>query len=173
MKRTMSRRTTLVSGAALAAALGVTAVATTASAQPGNPPGQSRSGKPTQQQIAGLFDQWNKALATGDSKKVTALYAPDAVLLPTVSPKIRTNHDEIADYFDEFLAKKPVGKKIETIVEVLDRNTAIDTGLYRFTLTDKTGKRVDVDARYTYVYEKIDGKWLIINHHSSVLPAAS
>ncbi|WP_327167356.1 SgcJ/EcaC family oxidoreductase [Streptomyces subrutilus] len=174
MKHTFPRRTALATGVALVAVLGVTAaVGTTASAQSGGPSAHDRPGKPSEQQIAALFDQWNKALATGDSRKVTALYAPDAVLLPTVSPRIRTNHAEIADYFDEFLAKKPSGKKLRTVVEVLDADTAIDTGLYRFTLTDKAGKTSEVDARYTYVYEKTGGKWLIVNHHSSVLPAAS
>ena len=93
------------------------------------------------------------------------------MLLPTVSNKVRTNHAEIVDYFDKFLQSKPVGKKVETIVDVLDKDSAIDTGIYEFTLTDKaTGQKSTVEARYTYAYEKIDGKWKIVNHHSSAMP---
>lgn len=130
---------------------------------PGPQPGKDR--------IAGLFDTWNKALQTGDPKKVADLYASDAVLLPTVSDKIRTDRAEIVDYFEHFLRNKPVGVKVETIVNVLDKNSAIDTGVYAFTLTDpKTGAKSTVKARYTYEYEKRNGKWLIANHHSSKMP---
>ncbi|MFJ9564684.1 SgcJ/EcaC family oxidoreductase [Streptomyces fuscichromogenes] len=133
--------------------------------------GSHASPEPSKKQIAGLFDKWNAALRTGDPEKVAGLYAKDAVLLPTVSNKIRTNHAEIVDYFEHFLQNKPVGKKVETIVNVLDTNSAIDTGVYEFTLTDpKTGAQRVVEARYTYEYEKRGGKWLIVNHHSSVMP---
>lgn len=126
----------------------------------------------TKAQIAGLFDKWDRTLATGDPEKVADLYAKDAVLLPTVSNKVRTNHAEIVDYFEHFLLNKPTGKKVQSIVQVLDRNTAIDTGVYEFTLTDpKTKKKSSVKARYTYVYEKDrGGDWKIINHHSSKMP---
>ncbi|GAA4003038.1 MULTISPECIES: SgcJ/EcaC family oxidoreductase [Streptomyces] len=127
--------------------------------------------KASKKQIAALFDGWNAALQTGDSGKVADLYAKDGVLLPTVSNNVRSDRAEIVDYFNHFLENKPVGKKIETIVNVLDSNTAIDAGVYEFTLTDhETGKKRVVEARYTYVYEKIDGKWLIMNHHSSAMP---
>jgi hypothetical protein len=45
----------------------------------------------TPAQIAVLFDRWNESLATHDPDKVTANYAPDAVLLPTVSNRPRTD----------------------------------------------------------------------------------
>jgi uncharacterized protein (TIGR02246 family) len=129
--------------------------------------------KPTEKQIAALFDGWNAALRTGDSEKVADRYAKDAVLLPTASPQIRTNRAEIVDYFDHFLLNKPKGTKIRSVINVLDSNSAIDAGLYVFNLTDpKTGEQKNVEARYTYEYEKRGGKWLIVNHHSSVLPAA-
>lgn len=83
--------------------------------------------KASKKQIAALFDGWNAALQTGDSGKVADLYAKDGVLLPTVSNNVRSDRAEIVDYFNHFLENKPVGKKIETIVNVLDSNTAIDS----------------------------------------------
>ncbi|MEV6974518.1 SgcJ/EcaC family oxidoreductase [Kitasatospora sp. NPDC093806] len=163
-------RTRVAIGAAAAVAAVGTFTAGVGVAQAGDQ--QSRKGKVTEREIAGLFDQWNAALQTGDPEKVTERYAEDAVLLPTASPKIRTNHAEIEDYFEHFLLKKPRGEKVRSVITILDGNSAIDAGLYRFHLTDpKTGVTKPLDARYTYEYEKRNGKWLIVNHHSSVLPA--
>ena len=52
--------------------------------------------------ISSLFEVWNNALQTGDPNKVAELYEPNAILLPTVSNKVRHNHEEIADYFVHF-----------------------------------------------------------------------
>lgn len=120
--------------------------------------------------IAALFDRWNAALASGDAHRVANLYAPDAVLLPTVSPRIRTTHREIVDYFTHFLESRPVGRIQWRSIHVLNRDAAIDTGLYRFTLTGGNGGRSVVNARYTFVYERRGGRWLIVNHHSSAVP---
>ena len=125
--------------------------------------------KTSAQEIAALFDRWNASLATLDPDKVTALYAPDAVLLPTVSNKPRTNHEEIRDYFVHFLAKKPQGKIDFRIIKI-GCNIASDTGLYTFTLHDKKGKAKKVSARYSFVYEYLNGQWLIEHHHSSAMP---
>lgn len=161
--RSISRRAAVVTATAVVALGTVGTVAATA--------GPRHEARPSKAQIAHLFDNWNRALQTRDSEKVAALYAKDAVLLPTVSNEVRANRVEIVDYFDHFLQNKPVGKKVRTIVDVLDSNSAIDTGVYEFTLTDKaTGKKSVVKARYTYAYEKIGGKWLIVNHHSSKMP---
>jgi hypothetical protein len=40
--------------------------------------------------IGGLFDKWNAALQTGNPERVADLYAPDGVLLPTVSNQVRS-----------------------------------------------------------------------------------
>ncbi|MFF8191802.1 SgcJ/EcaC family oxidoreductase [Streptomyces bobili] len=163
MTRKTRIRAALVTAAAVVTAATVTAGVS--SAGPDGPP------KPTKKQIASLFDTWNVALRTGDPDKVADLYAKNAVLLPTVSNEVRTDRAGIVDYFEHFLAKKPVGKKVRTIVTVLDDNSAIDTGVYEFTLTDHdTGEKSVVEARYTYEYEKRDGTWKIVNHHSSAMP---
>src|SRR5687767_8803109 len=61
-------------------------------------------------EIAALFDQWNSALKSGNVQSVVDLYAPNAVLQPTVSNKVRTTPAQIKDYFDHFMALKPVGQ---------------------------------------------------------------
>jgi uncharacterized protein (TIGR02246 family) len=167
-------------GAVLAAAaFGGPAVATAVAAAPqhaqtaGHAQAATQHGTPTKAEIDALFDRWNAAVETGDPEKVADLYAPDAVLLPTLSPVVRTDRAGLVDYFEHFLAKNPSGERTQSVIEVLDKNTAIDTGLYTFTFTADDGTQTFADARYTFVYEKVHGEWLIINHHSSLLPAAS
>lgn len=42
-------------------------------------------------------------------------------------------------------------------------------GVYTFRLS-KNGKARKVQARYTFVYQRIDGPWQIDNHPSSPMP---
>ena len=122
----------------------------------------------TEAEIAILFDRWNQSLQTGNPDKVVANYAKDAILLPTRSNIPRTNHQEIRDYFEYFLKQKPVAVINMRVIRI-GRNSATDSGLYTFTLT-KNGKTVEVPARYTFEYEYINGKWMIVGHHSSIMP---
>ena len=50
-------------------------------------------------EVSALFDRWNSSLATLDPDKVVANYAPDGVLLDTLSNMPRTTPDEIRSYF--------------------------------------------------------------------------
>lgn len=119
-------------------------------------------------EISDQFLIWNKALQTGDPDSIVACYAADAILLPTVSGKVRHNHDEIRDYFVHFLSKKPRGRIIEQNIRIYD-NIAINSGLYTFSLTED-GVPADLAARFTFVHKKHEDGWLIIEHHSSILP---
>jgi hypothetical protein len=64
----------------------------------------------TEEEVRGLFNLWNDALATLDPKKVANRYAKEGVLLPTVSDVPRTDYNGIEDYFTKFLQLKPQGK---------------------------------------------------------------
>lgn len=119
-------------------------------------------------QIAALFDRWNASLATGSPDRVTANYAPDAVLLPTVTNEPRTTPAEIRDYFVKFLKNKPQGTIDKRVIKI-DCNVAQDVGTYTFRFADGSS----VKARYTYVYQWRDGQWLIAHHHSSAMPEAT
>ncbi|PZW45246.1 SgcJ/EcaC family oxidoreductase [Pseudomonas sp. URMO17WK12:I2] len=121
-------------------------------------------------EVAGLFDQWNQALQSGDVAKVVSLYSADAVLQPTVSNRVRASSAEIRDYFEHFLALKPVGEINYREIRRLGPTTALDSGVYTFHLTNAAGEKSEVQARYTFVYTLVGGQWKILNHHSSAMP---
>lgn len=120
-------------------------------------------------EIAALFDQWNASLATGNPAKVVANYAKDSVLIPTVSNDIRYTQSQRREYFKHFLANQPRGKIDHSTIRVFS-DIATHSGQYTFTF----GNGTKVPARFTFVYQKQpDGKWLIIEHHSSKMPESS
>ena len=120
---------------------------------------------PTDDEVAGLFDRWNSSLATGEPAQVAANYLDNAVLLPTVSNEMRTDTSSIEAYFVDFLAKKPVGEINQRVITT-SCNQASDVGIYTFSFDD--GQQVQ--ARYSYIYDYVDGQWLIRHHHSSAMP---
>jgi len=116
-------------------------------------------------EVLSLFEEWNNALKTGDAENVANLYAPDAILLPTMSNQIRHNHEEIKDYFVHFVANKPVGEILESNIRDYGQ-LVINSGIYKFTFQDGSA----VKARFTYAYIKVNDSWMIIEHHSSQMP---
>ena len=120
----------------------------------------------TDTEVRALFTKWNDALATLDPKAVAACYAPNAVLLPTVSDVARTTPAKIEDYFVGFLKKKPQGVITDGNI-IIGTNWAQDAGIYEFTMGSDGSK---VKARYSYVYMYDAGEWKITHHHSSVMP---
>jgi len=120
---------------------------------------------PTEEQVAQLFERWNASLATGEPAQVAANYQNNAVLLPTVSNEMRTDTASIEAYFVDFLTKKPVGEINQRVITT-SCNQASDVGIYTFSFADNS----QVQARYSYIYDYVDGEWLIRHHHSSAMP---
>ncbi len=123
----------------------------------------------SQNTILSLFDQWNTALLSGNENNVAALYAPDAILLPTVSNKVRHNPAEIADYFAHFLQSRPSGNIVESNVRVFG-DLAINSGIYEFALSPTGKPESTIQARFTFVYRETEDGWKIVEHHSSKMP---
>ena len=119
----------------------------------------------SESEISSLFDEWNSALQTGDPKTVAALYESNTILLPTVSNKVRHNHEAVEDYFVSFLAKGPEGEIDEANVRTFGQ-MAINSGVYTFTFKDGSS----VQARFTFVYRWNGERWMIVEHHSSQMP---
>ena len=121
-------------------------------------------------EIEAQFERFNGALASGSPDKVTALFAADAVLLPTLSNTPRTDSAAVRDYFVHFLAKSPVGH-IDSSTVRIGCNTAERVGTWTWTLTDPaTGAKSKAPARYSFIYRYEGGQWRIGHLHSSLMP---
>lgn len=120
----------------------------------------------SESEILKQFDQWNTRLQSGDAHQVAELYSDTAVLLPTLSATPRLSRESRIDYFKHFLSAHPRGTLDSHQVQ-LGCNEATLAGLYTFDFAD-TGKRVA--ARYTFTYRWDGQRWLISQHHSSLLP---
>ncbi len=116
-------------------------------------------------EISALFDDWNNALKSRDPKQVAQLYETNGILLPTVSNQVRHNHAEIEDYFVHFLAKGPVGEIDESNIRTFGQ-LAINSGIYTFGFEDGS----TVQARFSFVYRWNGQRWMIVEHHSSMMP---
>jgi uncharacterized protein (TIGR02246 family) len=120
--------------------------------------------------VEAQFARFTDAWATGSAEQAADLFAPDAVLLATVSNRPRTTHADIVDYFEHFLAAKPVARLDSSTIR-LGCNSAARFGTWTIDLTDaSTGAKSVVPARYSFIYKFQDGQWWIDNLHSSKMP---
>jgi len=115
--------------------------------------------------VAGLFDRWNESLATLSAGEVVKNYAENAIFLSTYSDKPRLTQQERYDYYVEILKRRPQ-LKVEQRVIHIGCNMANDTGIYMITFNGKE----KVPGRYSISYQYIDGDWLIVAQHTSLMP---
>ncbi len=126
----------------------------------------------TEAQVDALFTRFNDGFQTRDPDVMTALFSDDAVLLPTLSGRMRTDRAGIRDYFVGFLQSRPFGTITESET-VLGCNTATRVGNWTVRLTNATtGVTSDVAARFSFIYTYARGQWRIAHLHSSARPAS-
>ena len=121
--------------------------------------------------IAAATQVWIDAMNTKDPDRVVALYDPTAVLWGTRSVSIRDTPTTIRDYFNS-LKTAPTSYKVTLVdqrIRLFD-DVAINSGSYTFSeIRDE--KPILRPARFTFVFANRNGRWLIVDHHSSAVPA--
>jgi len=115
------------------------------------------------------FKKWNDALQSKDYDRVAGLFSStDLSFLPSASD------DESApltrQYFVEFLKKHPVGTMTSDKVQSFGDSAYLHTGVY--TYMGGADGRTPTDARFAYMWRKLNGTWKIVHYHSSLLPGS-
>ena len=116
---------------------------------------------------------WATAYAAMDGQKSAAVYAPEARLWGTASRTQTVGREAIRAYFDA--GRQGLRSRLVAIGEhAVQRfgDTAVASGHYEFHNTREDGTAVARPARFSMTMVNQNGRWLIANHHSSLLPAA-
>ncbi len=120
--------------------------------------------------VAAAGQAWATATNACELDKVLQLYHPEAVLWGTTSPTIAASPAGIRQYFDR-TCNSGMNAKVafgEQNIRLFG-DTAQNSGIYNVTVVIGGQTRV-LPTRYSFAYRRINGQWLIVNHHSSLMP---
>ena len=120
--------------------------------------------------IAEAMAEWGNEFSSNTNDTMLGLYADDAFLWGTLSSVQRTDPELIRDYFDRTFVYE--NRKVVFNASNIRcyGDTAVSSGSYTFSFV-KDGEKLTIPSRFTLVYVRRGGKWLIVEHHSSIIPA--
>lgn len=121
--------------------------------------------------VATAATKWATIFAENNPDTILALYAKDGVLWGTLSPTVRADPGTVHAYFVGAFKALPNAKVAfgDQLIRVYG-NTAVNTGYYTFSYV-KDGETKNIPARYSFTYVKDGENWVIVDHHSSAMPA--
>jgi uncharacterized protein (TIGR02246 family) len=130
--------------------------------------------KPTARQdeveIRQLVEKWSKALEAKDLDRLTADYAPDALLFDAIpaykvvgAANIRSVWASCLPYFPETFRSEH-----RDLVVHVDGDLAFVHGLHHFVPTPADHCCGQTWMRITVCYRRIEGQWIVVHEHVSI-----
>jgi hypothetical protein len=131
--------------------------------------GTGVGGSAGKDQLVAATAAWRAAYDSRDPARITAMYDPEAVLWGTTAKTVAPTPAAVVEYFKD-AGKRPNARVTfgEQHIRVYG-DVGINTGYYTFSDT-RDGQTVSVPARFTMVFRNRNGKWLIVDQHSSRVP---
>jgi hypothetical protein len=115
------------------------------------------------------FQRWVSTINSRQPSAVSRLYSDDAVFLPTLShTRIHGSLDRTT-YFARLLGKSGFHVDILELDLQMLGDVGVCSGVYDFDYTFR-GDDTRLEARFSMVFQRINGVYTIINHHSSQVP---
>lgn len=115
------------------------------------------------------LDDWKEAYNARDARRLQQLYAPGALITDDEYTAVPLSGSQVPVFFDQ-MAQRPTARMRWIIGNLqLFGDTAVRSGEYEF-VEQVDGRSQARPARYSFAYQRIDGRWLIVLQHSTVRP---
>jgi uncharacterized protein (TIGR02246 family) len=122
--------------------------------------------------VTAVIQTWVDAFNAHDAARVSALYDAQAVLWGTLSADIITSADAINAYFDRtFQFNPPPTVRLGQLLVRVFGDAAVASGGYTLAF-EIAGQSHLMPARFSFTFHREAGQWCIVDHHSSLVPAA-
>ena len=115
------------------------------------------------------LEDWKDAYNSRDPRRLQQLYAPGALITDDEYSAVPLSGSELPVFFDQ-MAQRPTARMRWIIGNLkLFGDTAVRSGEYELT-EQADGRTKERPARYSFAYQRIDGRWLIVLQHSTLRP---
>jgi uncharacterized protein (TIGR02246 family) len=123
-------------------------------------------------EIHATTDAWVSAFNAHDVARIADLYDPAAVLWGTLSPSIITSPQEVRAYFERaFSGDSPPTVTLDGTITRRFGDVAVSSSGYTLAFW-VDGVPTRIRARFSLTYRYAHATWLIVDHHSSLVPGA-
>ncbi len=126
------------------------------------------------EEAAQMAEQWMKAFHEGNAEALSALYAPDAVYYSSFSPFRVEGREAIRALFAGVFRPFPTRALVKRHFAVRVYDGAMIRNYY-WTLTwgnSSKGNLKTYHGRSSIVYMEVQGRRMIVDHHTSLLPVS-
>ena len=118
-------------------------------------------------QLLYLEMEWSDADKRGDVAWFERNFANDFYSISTMTGKLNTKTEELAEIRNR---KEVFDSAVASNMDVrVEGNTGIITGVYHLKGRDEKGQPLDRRLRYTDVYVKRDGRWLVLASQGTLI----
>ncbi|RZL31272.1 MAG: nuclear transport factor 2 family protein [Rubrivivax sp.] len=115
------------------------------------------------------LQEWQDAYNARDPRRLQQLYAPGALITDDEFVAVPLPGQTLPQFFDE-MAQRPTARMRWHIGNLMVfGDTAVRSGAYEFT-EQVEGQAKPRAARYSFAYQRVNGRWLIILQHSTLKP---
>jgi uncharacterized protein (TIGR02246 family) len=124
-------------------------------------------------EVEAVIAEWVAAFAALDGSKSAAVYADDARLWGTIAQEPNVGREAIRAYFDSGRQRAQARRVVigDHATRVYGP-TAVSSGRYDFHTVLHDGTSTVRRARFSMTFVQRDGRWQIVDHHSSEVPPA-
>lgn len=116
------------------------------------------------------LQDWQEAYNSRDPRRLQQLYAPGALISDDEYLAVPLSGTELPTFFDE-MVHKPTARMRWIIGNLkLFEDTAVRSGECEFDAQADDGQTKTRPVRYSFAYQRIEGRWLIILQHTTLRP---